>query len=304
MLFQPLKSGQKINRQFFNDLISFCNSLVLRGDGKTTQVTHTAGGTTVSAVIPEGRVDDRQMPFAVSITGGICTVAPGRLLVWRMRDGAIVSGGGFTGSLPTRSFALPPADGTWYLHMLSTGILVWSPNQFFGIAGCPAVMIAEITIAAGVVTDINRRIFGDAHIIDLDHPWRISGVMRTDGSITNGLVIDNAGDLCDTYRVRHGWKTVATPYGGTSQPPKDGWSRRQSTDLSSADLAGGAMIYFDTVSGVGYKSGSNVSVFSGPVWDADSGAACIPIGFVDPGEGVIEQIVTSAIYAVPLYQPA
>lgn len=84
MLFQPLKAGQKINRAFFNDLISFCNSLVLRGDGKTTQVTHTAGGTTVSAVIPEvQKPAQKAQPLRVvqGDTPGSLKILPGLVVI-------------------------------------------------------------------------------------------------------------------------------------------------------------------------------------------------------------------------------
>jgi len=57
--FPNLKQGDPINRRWFNDLIGFCNSLVLRGDGRTTRVSRSASGTTVSAI-----------PQAVAAGGG------------------------------------------------------------------------------------------------------------------------------------------------------------------------------------------------------------------------------------------
>lgn len=106
--FPNLKQGDPINRKWFNDLIGFCNSLVLRGDGRTTRVNRTASGTTVST-IPQpvaaggsgggGATDFSNFP--VSINGGTvstATVEVGAGVYFV--DGSAVTSAGASWALP------------------------------------------------------------------------------------------------------------------------------------------------------------------------------------------------------------
>lgn len=104
--FPQIKPGDTIDRKWFNSLIGFCNSLVLRGDGKTTRVNRGAGGTTVSAIIPSvtrgggGGASDFSN-FPVSINGG--TVATATVEVGAgtyFVDGGAVTSAGASWSLP------------------------------------------------------------------------------------------------------------------------------------------------------------------------------------------------------------
>ena len=70
MAFPPLKSGDRITRDWFNKLISYMNSLSLSGDGITTRVSHGSAGTVVSAVPQIAEADRRARGGGAEKPGG------------------------------------------------------------------------------------------------------------------------------------------------------------------------------------------------------------------------------------------
>ena len=123
--FPDLKQGDPINRRWFNDLIGFCNSLVLRGDGRTTRVNRTASGTTVSAIIPSGSAGGgasgggagaAHLPF--TITGGTAANVVEISAGFASRNGAAVYVAAGTATVSQSGYLMLRApwddnDGGW-----------------------------------------------------------------------------------------------------------------------------------------------------------------------------------------------
>lgn len=228
--FPNLKQGDPINRRWFNDLIGFCNSLVLRGDGRTTRVNRTASGTTVSTIpqpVTAGGGGGASLPttgedFIVTKTGTLTLhVSMGRV---------VLPSGVLTLFSPSgTTITMPSASGDYYL------VVVYSPISMApGIIGNVYISavygltmpfdyvhqatIAEVTISGGSVSGIHQ-IKGDPIIDRFEEfsgqvvPYYSSGLPYGVGIAPPAVIV--AGDASPFYA------TQVDVRGGNAVNPKN-----------------------------------------------------------------------------------
>lgn len=301
MLFQPLKAGQKINRAFFNDLISFCNSLVLRGDGKTTQVTHTAGGTTVSAVIPDAKVDTAHR-FRLFFSGGQCTIP-----AWpcgRGYRGSYGTGGFRLGDLSRVTIATPQSGEfllVAYCNGGSSSGISWGwawPSVSWpqGITVCP---VALCNFTDGELNRPPTYFIKADPIMLVDQPRHPFMARAVIASADPGAVYTSATDIpVSSIEVEPGFLTL--PKAGVADMI---WTHSGGRTFAISDLSNSCIITL-TMRSAGFSFGvesTTVTGFTGPAWDGSANTATIPIARWQ--NGVIAQYATSNIYAAPIYVP-
>lgn len=293
MLFQPLKSGQKINRAFFNDLISFCNSLVLRGDGKTTQVTHTAGGTTVSAVIPEGQrgISAAVKPFVVTVADGVCSVTKGtvRRTVFDLLGGTTTREN--LDVVGAATFDAPTVNTTCelWLILVATGWRYAWLGDLPGNATPPGVV--GFPIARYYQGAIERRCPDYPSVMDIKHPFQVyfkisdfaSGSFWQDGWESAPW----AGIFC-----RRGYVCKPTVYSaGDTLYNAGAWTTTVETEFSLAEADGKTLYLTCTPSGGMSLAWSSSGEFA---WDGDALVTHTPVAHCDNLR--VEQYLTSVAF--------
>lgn len=169
MAFPPLKSGDRITRDWFNKLISYMNSLSLSGDGITTRVSHGSAGTVVSAVPQIAEADRRARGGSIPTIGeDFIVTATGALTLHVSRGRVVLPSGVLTlFSTSGTTITMPSASSDYYLVVVYLPISVEPGiignvyiSAAFGLTmpfDCVhQATIAKVTISGGTITRIQQ----------------------------------------------------------------------------------------------------------------------------------------------------
>ena len=318
--FPNLKQGDPINRRWFNDLIGFCNSLVLRGDGRTTRVTRTASGTTVTAItqaVAAGGGSFRNFAMSPDAAGtGIVigegwyyTEYGGAIDIYHQSPSAVSSAN------------MPPADGKIYYYCLGMhGAPPWiggfnGTTPGWGVMGPAPTGLTPVVIGAVRMTT-PVQVFQPPALGVPVIPALPSEDFAVYATYNRTAAPDNAYPSFDKIppyeiKVNGGWSSNATYYHGTSVPPKDPWEHNAGATFAPSVFSGGWLMIAlrfgpdgeDTI----ITGSVSQSVFPSFAWDYQTKRAIFPlarVAYYPAGAGLtIEQVHTGAVYAAPLYDP-
>lgn len=325
--FPNLKQGDPINRRWFNDLIGFCNSLVLRGDGRTTRVNRTASGTTVST-IPQpvtaggGGGAFRNFAMAPDAAGTGIVIGEG---CYYLESGGVRNLYRQAPSAVT-SANMPPADGKIYYYCLGMrgappwigGTLGTFPGWTGNIGGTAPAGLTPVVIGAVKMTT-PVQVFQPPTLGVPVIPALPSEDFAVYATYNRTSAPDNAyPDFSHIppsgIHVNNGWCSYVTNYDGNDYPPKNTWRKISAATFGSAEFSSGTVMVCVRMGAP--SAGGDIILshnfntayyFNDRVWDYTTGNAIVPIADVGYNPSTknfwLHQHKTGTVYAVPLYNP-